>query len=61
VIRVEGQIALGMELIEGQSLRSYCRAAQPAASVINGAGKSHKHWRRRTPPISCIETSSPKT
>ncbi|MBV8552632.1 MAG: serine/threonine-protein kinase [Acidobacteriaceae bacterium] len=35
VIRVEGQIALAMELIEGQSLRSYCRAAQPPASVMD--------------------------
>jgi len=34
VIRVEAQIALAMELIEGQSLRGYCRAAQPAASVM---------------------------
>jgi Tol biopolymer transport system component len=35
VIRVGGQIALAMELVEGQSLRSYCGEAQPAVRSVD--------------------------
>jgi eukaryotic-like serine/threonine-protein kinase len=35
VIRVGGQIALAMELVEGQSLRSYCGEAQPSVRSID--------------------------
>ncbi|MBV8866295.1 MAG: serine/threonine-protein kinase [Acidobacteriaceae bacterium] len=35
VIRLDGQVALAMELVEGRSLRSYCGEAQPAVRVID--------------------------
>ena len=35
VIRLDGQVALAMELVEGRSLRRYCSEAQPAVRVID--------------------------
>lgn len=35
VIRLDGQVALAMELVEGRSLRTYCGEAQPAVRVTD--------------------------
>ncbi len=35
VIRLDGQVALAMELVEGSSLRRYCGEAQPGVRVID--------------------------